>query len=374
MDYELSKPQKLLQQSVRDFCQRECPPERVRKVMETETAMDEPLWRAMADQGWIGLHLPEEQGGLGLGLVELAVVAEELGRACMPGPFLSTTWAATLLSFVPRSEPVDRCLSQLIEGSSRGAVAFLEDDNDWNLTKPCVTAAKSAGHVTLNGSKQLVLDAPGADSIIVVAQGDAGMCLVLVDRATPGVTIEATPAIDATRRLSLVTFAGVTVPRSHILCDGAPAVAALARSLQVGAIVTCAELIGACQWLLDETVEYARTRKQFDRFIGSFQAVQLKCADMFLETESSRAAAYYAAWSATEGAVDAERAVSIAKLYCSEAARDVGNLAVQVHGGIGFTWEHDLHLYYKRNKANEFLFGDARHHREAIARLTIDAA
>ncbi|MGD9858195.1 MAG: acyl-CoA dehydrogenase family protein [Planctomycetaceae bacterium] len=374
MDYDLSKPQKLLQQSVRAFCQRACPAGRVRELMETDAACDQALWRAIADQGWIGLHLPEEQGGLGLGFVELAVVAEELGRACLPGPFLSTTWAATLLSMGTNTKLAAERLPRLIDGTSNATVALLEEGSGWCLSRPQVTATAAGGHVTLNGTKHLVTDAGVADHLVVVSQGEQGLCLVLIDRTASGVTIEAAPGIDATRKLHQVTFSNTIVPATSILAQGAEAAAALARSQQVGIVVSCAELVGASQWLLDATVEYAKTRKQFDQVIGSFQAIQMKCADMYLETESSRAAAYYAAWALTENTDDAARAASIAKLYCSEAARSVGNAAVQVHGGIGFTWEHDLHLYYKRNKANEFLFGDARHHREQIARLTIDAA
>ncbi len=374
MDFDLSKPQKLLQQSVRDFCQRECPAERVRELMETDTAIDDVLWQGIADQGWIGLHLAEEYDGLGLGLVELAVVAEELGRACVPGPFLSTTWAATLLSLSGSSALAEKHLPQLIEGAGKGTVAFLEEGAGWCLSQPQVTATVSGSQVTLNGKKHLVTDAGVADLMIVAARGEQGLCLVLADPSSDGVTVEATPGIDSTRKLAQVTFADATVPAANILAQGAEAESALKRSRQVGIVVVCAEMVGSSQWMLDTTVEYAKTRKQFDQLIGSFQAIQLKCADMFLQTESSRAAAYYAAWALTEGTEDAERAVSIAKSYCSDAARFVGGTAVQAHGGIGFTWEHGLHLYYKRNKANEFLFGDATYHREQIARLTIDAA
>jgi alkylation response protein AidB-like acyl-CoA dehydrogenase len=293
---------------------------------------------------------------------------------CLPGPFLSTTWAATLLSLGTNAPLADKHLPRLIEGSSLGTVAYLDDAGDWSLTQPLVTATVAGDHVTLNGTKQLVADAGRADFLIVAAPGPEGLCLVLVDRAAAGVTIRATPGIDATRKLFAVTFSHTTVPVTNIVVQGSAAETALARSRQVGIITCCAEMVGASQWLLDAAVEYAKTRRQFDRVIGSFQAIQLKCADMYLETQSSRAALYYAACTLTEQTADAARAVSIAKLYCSEAARFVGNTAVQVHGGIGFTWEHDLHLYYKRNKANEFLFGDARHHREELARLAIDAA
>jgi len=372
MDYDLSKPQKMLQQSVREFCQRQCPLEKVREIMETDTAHDQDLWQGIADQGWIGLHLPEDHGGLGLGLVDLAVVAEELGRACLTGPFLSTTWAATLLSKCGNEAITQQYLPDLCEGSKIATVACFEEEAGWVTDEYSTVKANEWGDgVQLSGSKQLVGDAAVADVMIVAARGEKGLILALVETSAEGVTIEATPGIDATRKLYEVKFENVA---GTVLASGDEAEQALTKSQQVGNVAVCAELVGSMQWMLETTVEYARTRKQFDQIIGSFQAVQHKCADMLLDTESSRSAALYAAWALSEGTDDADRAVSIAKLFCADAAQKVGDNGVQAHGGIGFTWEHDLHLFYKRNKSNEFLFGDATFHREHVAQIALDAA
>ncbi len=372
MDYDLSKPQKMLQQSVREFCQRQCPLEKVREIMETDTAQDPELWQGIADQGWIGLHLSEDLGGLGLALVDLAVVAEELGRACLPGPFLSTTWAATLISKSGHEAAAKKYLADLCEGSKIATVACFEEESGWAAEEYSTIKANESGDgVLLSGSKQLVGDAAVADIMIVAARGDKGLTLALIETSADGVSIKATPGIDATRKLYEVKFENVP---GTVLAIGDDAKRALTESQQVGNVAVCAELVGSMQWMLETTVEYARTRKQFDQIIGSFQAVQHKCADMLLATESSRSAALYAAWALSESTDDADRAVSIAKLFCADSAQKVGGNAVQVHGGIGFTWEHDLHMFYKRNKANEFLFGDSTFHREHVALIAIDAA
>ena len=372
MDYELSKPQKMLQQSVREFCQRQCTPEHVRKIMETEASHDEQLWEGIAEQGWIGLHLSEEHGGLGLGLVDLAVVSEELGRACLPGPFLSTTWAATLLSKSGNEELAQQYLPAICEGATKATVACFEEEAGWTADEYTTLKAEVSGEgVTLNGSKQLVGDAGVADVIVVAARGEEGLTLALVESSANGLTVTATPGLDATRKLYEVSFENVS---GKLLSTGEEAKAALTASQQVGIVAVCAELVGSMQWMLETTVEYARTRKQFDQIIGSFQSIHHKCADMLLDTESSRSAALYAAWALSEQTDDAARSVSIAKLFCSDAGQKVGGNAIQVHGGIGFTWEHDLHLFYKRNKSNEMIFGDATFHREKVAAMSLDAA
>jgi alkylation response protein AidB-like acyl-CoA dehydrogenase len=187
-----------------------------------------------------------------------------------------------------------------------------------------------------------------------------------------GLTIEGTPGMDATRPLSEVRFEGVQLLSAQVAIEGDEARRTIRRANQIVTTLAAAELCGAIQWMLDTTVEYAKTRKQFDREIGSFQAVQHQCADMLLMAESSRSAVYYAAWALSEDDPAADAAVSIAKAYCSDAGREVGNHAVQCHGGIGFTWEHDLHFFYKRVKAAEYLLGDATHHREELAKLVLD--
>ncbi len=370
MDFDLSKPQKLLQDSARTFFARECPAERVRELMATDSAYDEALWRAIADQGYTGLIIPEQYGGLGLGLVELAVVVEEMGRACLPGAFISTLWAAALIEKAGSEGQKAKYLEAISAGELKATVALLEASADWNPAAVQLRAERDSNGYRLSGSKEFVNDAAIADLLIVVARSDKGLALLPVEKGSDGVTLTATPAIDATRKLFKVDF-------DNVYAEGAMESgvnAALEYSMGVAAIALSAEMLGGMQWTLDTTVEYAKTRMQFGAPIGSYQAVQHHCADMLLYTESSRSAVYYAAWALTEKDPMARHAVSIAKAYASDAGREVGNLGIQCHGGIGFTWEHNLHLYYKRAKANEIMMGDATFHREKLAQLVIDQA
>jgi alkylation response protein AidB-like acyl-CoA dehydrogenase len=372
MDFDLSKPQKLLQESARAFFARECPAERVRALMETETAYDDQLWRAMADQGWLGLTAPEEYGGLGLGLVELAAVAEEMGRACLPGPFISTQWAAALIAHAGSEGQKAQYLEPIANGELKATVALLEEAADWDPAAVQLQTESDAKGFRLCGRKEFVTDAGVADVIICVARSRDGLVFLPVARGAEGLTITPTPGIDATRKLHAVEFDGVLVPAANALEFNRRTAEALEQATGAATVALCAEMLGGMQWVLDTSVEYAKTRQQFGRPIGTYQAVQHKCADMLLMTESARSAAYYAAWALSVNDLAAPQAVSIAKAYCSDAAREVGNHGIQVHGGIGFTWEHHLHLYYKRAKASEIMFGDANYHRERLARLVVD--
>jgi len=373
MQFDLSKPQKLLQESARTFFQRACPIRRVRELMETGTGFDETLWSGMADQGWIGLTLPEKYEGLELGIVELAALCEEIGRACAPSPFLATTWTATLIAESGNESLQARCLKPISEGKSKGTVALIEPDASWDPSDVRDSLEKIEGGFQITGSKVFVLDAAAAESILCVARNGRSLAIAIVPSDRAGVTVVPTPGIDPTRKLHRVDFKNVRINSDEIVAEGEIAENALQRSIQIGAVMACAELVGAMQWMLESTVEYAKTRRQFGSPIGAFQAVQNQCADMLLLVESARSSAYFAAWALTEKRSSAGRAVSMAKAYCSDAGREVGNRAVQVHGGIGFTWEHDMHLFYKHAKANELLFGDATFHRERIAKLILDA-
>ncbi|QQS45708.1 MAG: acyl-CoA/acyl-ACP dehydrogenase [Acidobacteriota bacterium] len=372
MDFDLSKPQKLLQQSARDFFARECPPEKVRDLMATGTAFDEALWREMADQGWTGLVIPEEFGGLGLTLVDLIAVVEEMGRACLPGPFISTLWAASLIDRAGTDGQRKQYLDPISSGDLKATVALLEESADWDPDAVQLRAEKDGRDFRLRGRKEFVNDAAVADLIIVVARSGDDLALLPVERGTPGMTITETPAIDATRKLYSIDFDNVVVPASEALANTTRIREALDAATSAAMVALCAEMLGGMEWTLATTVEYARTRHQFDKPIGAYQAVQHQCADMFLMTESARSAIYFAAWALSENDPAARLAVSIAKAYCSDAAREVGNRGVQVHGGIGFTWEHNMQLYYKRAKSSEILFGDANFHRQAIAGKVID--
>jgi alkylation response protein AidB-like acyl-CoA dehydrogenase len=373
MEFDLSKPQKLLKDSAREFLSRHCKSKRVRELMNTETANDDELWQAMADQGWTGLIIPEEYGGLGAGLLDLAVVCEEMGRACLPGAFPVTLFSTALIDRAASPKQKAEYLEAIASGSLKATVAQLEETADWNLNAINLKAVRDNGKLLVSGRKLFVPDAASADLLICLATNGESPVILPVRKGADGVETELMPSMDATRKLYKVEFNNVSVNGADVFGADGNALGALLQATQVATVALCAEMVGGMQWILDTTVEYAKTRQQFGRPIGSFQAVQHQCADMLLMTESARSATYYAAWAVTEGAPNAGTTVSIAKAYCSDAFREVGNRGVQVHGGIGFTWEHDLQLYYKRSKASETMFGDATFHRERIAQAVVDS-
>jgi alkylation response protein AidB-like acyl-CoA dehydrogenase len=355
MQFGLSESQQILKSNARKFFAAECPISEVRRIMETDTAHDLKLWRSMAEQGFLGVVFPEDAGGMGLGFVELAALAEEMGRALVPGPFLSNLFAGAVL----HAAGATKHLAEISNGEKTATVALLESTASWD--------PEAVKIPTLSGDKLFVPDAESADVMVVVARDAGALALYLVE--SHAVTKTLMPAMDLTRRLYKVAF---DHPAAELLAKGDAAHKALDHALKVVTVALCAEMTGGMQRMLDIAVEYAKTRKQFGKPIGQYQAVQHQCADMLLYTESSRSAAYYAAWTMTEGNAEAPAAVSIAKAYASDACRETGNRAVQVQGGMGFTWENDTHLFYRRAKASEIAFGDATYHRERIARLVID--
>jgi len=366
MEFGLSESQQILKDSARKFFAGECNMAQVRRLAETETAYDAALWSKLAEQGFTGIIFPEEHGGLGLGKVELALLMEEAGYALLPGPFFSTiALAGSVLDALATAEQKKNYLDPICEGKARSTVALLEDNASWD---PAAARIDVAGD-KLSGTKLFVTDAAIADFIIVTARNGA----FLVDAKAPGLTIEPMKGMDLTRKIYALHFKETPAERLGP-AEHRSAAGGLARALEVAATALAAEMVGGMQRVLEITVAYAKTRKQFGKPIGIFQAVQHQCADMYLETESSRSAAYYAAWALEENAPDASNAVSIAKMYASDACRTVGNRGIQVHGGMGFTWENDLHFYYRRAKASETMLGDAMFHREHIAHLVIDAA
>lgn len=360
MQFGLSESQQILKDSARKFFAGECPAAYTRKLMETDTAYDPELWRKLAEQGFTGIIVPEEYGGMGLGKVELALLLEESGYALLPGPLFSTVaLAGPVLEACGTEEQKKKYLSPIASGEARATLAFLEESGSWDPAE----IKLSGGTGKLNGTKVFVTDAAIADFIIVAARDG----MFLVDRKAAGLKITPMKGMDLTRKIYSVGFQNTPAEK---LANSSTA--ALARALRVATAALAAEMVGGMQRVLETAVGYAKTRKQFGKPIGSFQAVQHMCADMYLETESSRSAAYYAAWALEENAPDAAVAVSIAKMYASDAARMVGNRGIQIHGGMGFTWENDIHLYYRRAKASETMLGDASFHRERIARQVID--
>ena len=375
MEFELNETQKLFQRSARELFAQECPPTLVREMIERNAPYSDAVWNKLVEQGWTGLIFSEEDGGLGLGMVELAVAFEEMGRALVPGAFLSTVGlAGALIEKACSRDYRARRLQAICEGRAKATVALLEASADWNPDAVAMAATPVEGGFRLTGTKLFVSDASVADLIITVARAGSDIVLAFVDAKAAGVQVKPMPGIDATRLLCAVEFNDVMVDTEDVMADSAKARAALEYALDVGTLALSAEMVGGMQLLLEASVEYAKTRKQFGKPIGQFQAVQHHCANMLLMTESARSAVYYAAWLMGNDPEQAPMAVSMAKAYASYGYRDVGNLAVQVHGGIGFTWDENIHFYYKRAKASELMFGDATYHRERIAHLVMDHA
>jgi|HubBroStandDraft_6_1064221.scaffolds.fasta_scaffold00441_2 alkylation response protein AidB-like acyl-CoA dehydrogenase len=360
MQFGLSESQEFLKDSARKFFAGECPSAEMRRLMETDTAYDAALWSKLTDQGYTGIIFPEEYGGVGLGKVELMLLMEETGRALLPGPFFSTVvLAGSVLNAVATPVHKKQYLAPICGGEVRSTVALVENSANWDPR----AVELSASNGKLTGEKFFVSDAAIADFLIVVGRDG----VFVVDSKARGLKISPMHGMDLTRKLYVVGFGNTPAEKIGSASD-------LARALDITTAALAAELVGGMQRTLDITVEYAKTRKQFGKPIGMFQAVQHQCADMYLETESSRSAVYYAGWALEENSPDASTAVSIAKMYASDAARTVGNRGIQIHGGMGFTWENDIHLYYRRAKASETAFGDATFHRERIASVVIDLA
>jgi alkylation response protein AidB-like acyl-CoA dehydrogenase len=293
-----------------------------------------------------------------------------MGSFTMPGPFLSNTWGAELIAASGNEAVAKKVLPGVADGETKVTVALLEESGSWDPQRCALAIAEDSGSFTLTGEKLFVPDAEVADLILVLGRLGDDLAVIALPQGTDGLMTEAMPAMDATRKLYKVSFDGAG--SDTLVARGEQAESALRRATWLATVAVCGELVGGMQWVLDATVEYAKTREQFGRVIGSFQAVQHHCADILYYLENARSAAYYAAWAVSVDDPGADLVVSVAKAYCSDAAREIGNLGIQAHGGIGFTWEHDLHLFYKRAKSNEILFGDATFHRDRIAAMVLD--
>ena len=376
MNFGFNEEQELLRSTARKFFDNECSSETVRKLMESPEGMTPDLWKKLAEQGWLGLIVPDEHGGMGLGIVDLVVLMEEMGRAVVPGPFFSTVLLGGLAILEAGTEAQKKAwLPKLASGDARATLAWMEPTADLGargITLPAT--AKGGGHV-LNGTKLFVQDAHTADVLVVAARtatgktAEEGISLFLVPKGSPGLTVTLLPTMDQTRKLCEVTLKDVVVGPDALMGSAGSGWAPLARVIDRATVGLCAEMCGGAQKVLDMTVEYAKIRQAFGRPIGSYQGVKHKAADMLVDVENSKSITYYAAWAMDEGVAEGPLAVSMAKAYVSDAYRRVSGAGIQLHGGIGFTWEHDLHLYFKRAKGSEFTFGDATWHRERVAQL-----
>jgi alkylation response protein AidB-like acyl-CoA dehydrogenase len=375
MDFGFSEEQEMLRKSARDFLAKESAMTYVRQMMEDERGFRDEQWKKMADLGWMGLILPEEFGGAGLDFVDMIVVLEEMGRVVLPGPFFSTAiLGGVALAKGGSAAQKKELLPRLAEGKLRVTLAQLEPNARWDADGIQLEARQGGGGWRLSGTKLFVPDAHAADLLIVAARtpgskGSEGVTLFLVDAKAKGVTTTLLKTMDQTRKLCEVAFADVTVPAERVLGAPGGGWALLDYVVDRGKVGLCAEMCGGAQKVLEMSVEYAKVREQFGRPIGSFQAIQHKCANMLVEVESSKSATYYAAWAVANDVQEAPLAAAMAKAYCSDAYRHTAGEGIQIHGGIGFTWEHDMHIYFKRAKSSEVTFGDATWNRELVAQL-----
>ena len=366
MDFSFTPDQTLLKNSARAFLDEHCKPATVRLLWDDPRGESQAMWKEMAQLGWLGLSLPEAHGGSELGMVETALLLEELGRAAYPGPYWPTMLVATAIAEAGTEAQKKRWLGAIAAGDARATVTLLDADLDWSPDAVATRGDKTPTGWTLSGVKRYVAWSHVADVLLVPARTPEGVSLFLVDPAAAGLTSSPVQCMDPGTRWSQLTFDRVPVRGEDVLGTpgaGGPLLQRLLRRAGVGA---AAEMLGAARRCLDMAVGYAKVREQFGQPIGSFQAIRHKCAEMLLEVENSHSAVYYAAWALDAGAEDAEAAASIAKSYVGDASRKVCGDAIQVHGGIGFTWEFDLHMYFKRAKALEAQYGDADYHRELI--------
>jgi alkylation response protein AidB-like acyl-CoA dehydrogenase len=372
MDISLSEEQELLQGSARDFLQQECPIRLVRVMEENDRGYDLGLWKQMGDLGWFGLVLPEEYGGSGATMMDLVVLLEEFGRALVPGPFVPTVVQVGLpLLWAGDDRQRRTYLPRLAQGELIGTMAWLEPSASSQPAAIETTATPQGENYALNGTKLCVPYAHVADHLLTVARTDTGptpadgITLFLIDAKSAGLTIDKLGTIADDHQCEVI-FKDVTVPRSQVLGEAGNGWAIVERVLQHGAVAKCAEMVGIAQQAFDMTLNYAKTRVQFGRPIGSFQAIKHKLANMVLDVDGSRYVTYHAAWLLSEG-LPAGREIAVAKAWTNEACRRVVKEGQQVHGGIGYTKDYDLQLYTRRAKAAEIAFDDSDTHREAVA-------
>lgn len=376
MDFGFSEEQEMLRDAAKRFLTDNCSTKFVRQVMASETAHDTGFWDKLVGLGWPGLLIPEDFGGQGGTFLDITVIAEEAGKALVPGPFFAAAMlgAPTLIEGGSDAQKKE-FLPKIAEGKFIPTVAIAEASGRFDAGGVELAATKKGSGYTLTGEKFFVPDAHVADAIIVAARtgkgtGEDGITLLCVPAKEKGVTVTQLKTVDMTRRLCHVKFDNVNA--TELIGKDGAGWPILRRTLDIATAALSAELVGTAQKALDIAVEYAKTRVQFGKPIGSFQAVKHKCVDMMVAVENARSLTYYACWTVDERVAEAASAVPMAKAYASDMGKNVTSEAIQVHGGIGFTWEHDMHLYHRRALAGEANFGNAPIHRETVAKSLLN--
>ena len=374
IDFGLSDEQEALQRSAREFLARECPPALVRETATSDDGVPRDLYRKMAELGWMGLIVPEKENGLGLGALELALVLEELGRVAAPGPFLATQLVIAALVRAGTAAQRGAWLPRLLAGEAFGSLAHLEETDRHEPGGIQARAKKTRDGYVLSGTKLFVPEAQAADVFLVAARTKAGsaatgVSLFLVERGARGLRVKPQQHVDVTRRFGEVVLKDVAVPRAALLGTEGQGWPVLARLLDLAAIGIAADSLGGAQRAIEMAVDYSKVREQFGRKIGSFQALKHIAAEMVADVEPSRSLVWYAAYAWDHRPREAARAAAMAKASLSEVYSRTARRSVEMHGGIGFTWEFDLQLWFKRAHTNEIAFGDPAFHRERVAQL-----
>jgi alkylation response protein AidB-like acyl-CoA dehydrogenase len=372
VDLGLSEEQELLKNFARDFLEKECPEKYVRDMEDDLRGYSPEIWAKMAEQGWQGLIIPEQYGGAGFTLLDLVVLLEEFGRALVPGPFISTVAGGAIPILEGGSEAQKQeYLPRIASGELIMTLAFTEPSASFEADGVAATAARDGDQYVLNGTKLFIQDANVANLMVVVARrpgstGEGGISLLLVDTQSPGVSIETLKTIASDKQCE-VKLENVRVPAANLIGEEGRGWEIMQRVILKATVAECAYLVGLAQMDFEISVNYAKERVQFGRPIGSFQAIQHKAADMVTDVDGARFIMYRAAWAVAEGEPDAELQVHMAKAWCSDATRRVVAHGQQIHGGIGFTKDYKIQLFFRRQKRSELMWGDGDYHREKVA-------
>lgn len=374
MHFDFTEEQKLFRDASRKFLEAECPPTFVRKMMDHEKAFDPAFWKKLAELGWTGMLVPEAYGGVDGTLTDMIVVGEEVGRTVMPGPLYATAVTGTMLFVLAGNEDQkNQTLPEVAAGDHLLTLAVLESDGALRSESIGTFAEHRMGRFTLSGEKRFVPDAHVAHTVIVAARTsrgsarDRGVSLFLVDAESEGLHIEQMPSVDMSRRICRLVMDNVVVDENRLLGEMDRAWPYVERARELTHVPVCSELVGLAERALEMVVEYLKVRVQFDRPIGVFQALQHRCADLMVGVELGKSLAYYACYASEKNLPDAPVALAMAQAYCSEMAQHTMSDSVQLFGGIGFTWEHDLHLYQRRAVSLALNMGTTEEHRERVA-------
>lgn len=372
MDFALSEEQEMLKKMARDFLENECPKTLVREMEEDEKGYSPALWKKMADLGWMGLAFPAEYGGEGMAFLDLAVLIEEIGRALVPAPFLSTVvYGGLSILAAGTEEQKKELLPKIAKGDLILSLALTEPSASWEPGGVETRASADGDDFVISGTKLFISDAHVADYLLCVARtkegstGEDGITLFLVDAKSPGISLTPLKTIGSDKQFEVV-FDKVRVPGKNIIGELDRGWAVVKEMLPKAILAHCALMVGGAQQVLEMTVNYAKERVQFGKPIGSFQAIQHKCANMATDVDGCRFITYQAAWKYNEG-LSCDLEISMAKAWVSEAYRRTCAEGHQIHGGIGFIKDHDMQLYYRRAKTSELMFGDTDYHRELVA-------